>query len=193
MYLSITLAVGVTGDHWTKDQRSAGSLPRGSQLVEREAMVAEENAQHHQRRHEIPAENGPRLERVEQPRAEDHHRREDRDLEATEEGEEAEQQVPVTLGDGEEAGDGQAEDDEGESVDRGVLEDDPGRDREGGRISEAVEEDRAEQRRGPERASSDQIQDEEPDRDRPLRPARPGFPREALSVDSWLSPRNTSP
>jgi len=91
MCLCLTLAVGGSGDYWTKDQRRAASLPGGPQLVEREVMVAEENAQHHQRRHEIPAENGPRLERVEQPRAEDHHRREDRDLEAAEEREHAEE------------------------------------------------------------------------------------------------------
>jgi len=67
-------------------------------------MIAEENTQHHQSRAEIAAEDGPRLERVEQPRAEDHHGREDRDLEAAEEREDPEGQVSIALGDGEEAG-----------------------------------------------------------------------------------------
>src|SRR6185437_12642390 len=90
------------------------SLPRGSQLVEREATITEENAQHHHRRDEIAAEDGPRLEHVEQPRAEDHHGREDRDLEAAEEREDPEEQVSIALGDGEEAGNRQAEGDEGD-------------------------------------------------------------------------------
>lgn len=91
--------------------------------------------------------------------------------------------MPVSLGEREEPGDGQAKDDEGESVDRGLLEDEGGRDREGGRISEAVEEDCAEQRRGPERASGDQIQDEEPDRDR----GRSGQPDQNSLVKHFLS------
>jgi len=82
--------------------------------MEREVMIAEENTQHHQRRHDIAAEDGPRLERVEQPRAEDHHGREDRDLEAAEEREDPEEQVSIALGDGEEAGNRQAEGDEGD-------------------------------------------------------------------------------
>src|SRR6266446_3332051 len=99
------------------------SLPGGSQLVEREVMVAEENAQDHQRCHEIPAENGPRLERVEQPRAEGHHGSEDRDREAAEAREHAKDQMPVSLVERKDPGDREAKDDESESVDRGVLED----------------------------------------------------------------------
>jgi hypothetical protein len=100
MYLSITLAAGVGGDHWTKDPRRPDAFLRGSELVEREAMIS------------AAARLPPRMAHgssvSSRHRPEDHHGREGRDLEAAEEREETEQQVPVALGNGEEAGAGAA-------------------------------------------------------------------------------------
>jgi len=53
------------------------------------------------------------LQRVEQPPAQDHHGREDGDLEAGEEQEDTEQEVSVMLGECEEARDRQPEGNEG--------------------------------------------------------------------------------
>ena len=75
-------------------------------------VVAEEKGQHHQRRHEIPTEDRPRLERVEQPRPQDHHGGEDGHLEAAEEHEDPEEQMSLTLSQCEEAGDRPSEDEE---------------------------------------------------------------------------------
>ena len=88
------------------------SLASSSELVEREMMAAEEKSQHYQRGHEIPAEDSPRLERVEQPRPQDQHGGEDGHLEAAEEHEDTEQQMSLTLRQCEEACDRQPEDDE---------------------------------------------------------------------------------
>ena len=73
-------------------------------------VTAEEKSQHHKRRDEVPAEDSPRLERVEQPRPQDHHGGEDGHLEAAEEHEDTEQQMSLTLGQCEEACDHQPED-----------------------------------------------------------------------------------
>ena len=66
-------------------------------------VAAEEKGQHHERRHQIPAEDSPRLERVEQPRPQDHHGGEDGHLEAAEEHEDTKQRMSITLGQFEEA------------------------------------------------------------------------------------------
>ena len=61
------LVIGST-THWTHLSISNvenHSLASGSELLEREIMAAEEKGQHYQRGHEIPAEDSPRLERVE--------------------------------------------------------------------------------------------------------------------------------
>ena len=66
-------------------------------------MIAEENAQHHQRSDEVPAEDRPWAERVEHPGTQDRHRQEGGHFEAAEEHEHAEQHVSVTLGESEQA------------------------------------------------------------------------------------------
>src|SRR5262249_21354578 len=98
------------------DREQPSLFARGEKLADRSGVMAEESSQHGDRRHEVRAKNGPRLEGLEQPGSQYLDGREGRNLEATEEHEDCEEHVAVIVGESEESGCGQAEDNEDQDV-----------------------------------------------------------------------------
>jgi len=105
------------------------------QYLKGEMMIAEENSQHDQSSHQVPTEDRPWVEGVEEPRAQDHHGEEDGHFEAAEEHEYADQHVPVALGDSKQARGRHPEGEKDQPVDCRVFQDDARGDRQRGGIS----------------------------------------------------------
>src|ERR1700730_5330719 len=128
-------------------------------------MIAEKNGEHGESGHQVAADDGPRRQRVEEPRPEDHDHGQHEDLEAAEEHENREEDAAIAIDEGEQPGRAETEEDEGQPVRRRVLEDETRGDGEGAGIAEPMKQRSREQGRSAEWRALGEIVEEEPDRD----------------------------